>query len=573
MSTLVCVPITVRDAEAAAREATRARDAGADIVEFRIDEFFTGEEASSEYQTRQIAALISECPLPCIVTCRVASEGGGYEGDEEARALLFERLATPPAGTHPPKYIDCEVASYMRSEPLREILNVAVGEERPEGELKSSLILSMHDFETRPPDLTRRLLEMQWQHASSVIKVALRARSLRDSLELLDLPGAMGKPAIALGMGEFGLISRVLAPKFGAFLTFAALRPAAVTAPGQPTVKELLELYRFRSIKRSTAVYGVVGWPVGHSLSPLVHNAGFDEVGHDGVYLPLPIAAGEGKNAEGSFESFKGTLLELIEHPRLNFRGASVTIPHKENLARLARDMKWEADDLTACAGAANTLVIDRAQDGSAARVRVMNTDARAAATSLEEVLGTIAERSFLVIGAGGVAKAIVAALALLGAKTTVASRSLQRAEEMLRALQTSPIDRGDGTTEMHFCPAAPATFCELERVGEQRYDAVINCTPVGMTGGPDPSGVSVDLRKLKPRSPELIVMDTVYSPVRTPLLEEAESLGMRTIDGVGMFVRQAAAQFEVWTGKRAPVAKFEALVRGALAERQAARP
>src|SRR5262249_20797071 len=147
------------------------------------------------------------------------------------------------------------------------------------------------------------------------------------------------------GMGEFGLMTRVLGPKLGGFLTFTSLHETTVTAPGQPTVGELLDGYRFRSIRPGTRVYGVVGWPGAQSLSSAVHNAGFGAVGHDGVYVPLPIAAGEDEAA--SYASFKGTMLELMADDRLTLRGASVTHPHKRNLARLASEQGWEADGAT----------------------------------------------------------------------------------------------------------------------------------------------------------------------------------------------------------------------------------
>lgn len=556
MSTLVCVPITVRDPEQASAEAVRARDAGADIVEFRIDEFFTGDESSRELETRQILGLIAESPLPCIVTCRIAAEGGAYEGDEPARAELYERLGTAAAGEHPPKYIDCELAAFAPAGEIRESVARVVGRDKGGNELKSGLILSMHDFQTRPADLTRRLLAMQNEPAASVMKVAYRARSLRDSLELLDLPSQLGRPTIALGMGEFGLMSRVLAPKFGGFLTFAALRSASATAPGQPTVKELLDLYRFRSIRQSTAVYGVVGWPVGHSLSPLIHNAGFEEVGHDGVYLPLPIAAGEGKDAAGAYESFKGTLLELVEHPRLGFRGASVTIPHKENLARLAIESGWEIDELSKFVGAANTLVVERSASGGVARCRVANTDAPAALACIVAVMGEVRGKVIALAGAGGVAKGIAAALAGAGARLRIANRDLSRAKALADA-----INARFGT--------CAAEWLSPSQLKDHALDALVNCTPVGMKGGPDPTGACVEIGNLAEKSPELIVMDTVYNPVRTPLLVQAEKAGLRTIDGVGMFVRQASMQFESWTGKPAPAARFESLVRETLAARE----
>src|SRR5690606_4633001 len=198
---------------------------------------------------------------------------------------------------------------------------------------------------------------------------AWRARSLRDNLEAFELLRHRSKPLVALCMGEFGLMSRVLASKFGAMLTFTCEDRLHATAPGQPTVEELTQLYRVRCVKPSTRVYGVIGWPVRQSRGPLVHNALFDRVQHDGVYVPMPIAPG--------WEPFKATLDAMLEARWLGFRGASVTLPHKEHLLRFVRERGGVVEEEAARIGAANTLVVS--SDGS---LTCLNTDAPAAVGS-----------------------------------------------------------------------------------------------------------------------------------------------------------------------------------------------
>lgn len=546
MATLLCVPIMVQDADSALAEAAAAREAGADLVEYRVDEVFHGED--DEAGAAQVIRVVAEAPLPCIVTCRPVWEGGHYDGDESARVSLFERLGTAfGEGEEPPRYLDVELAAYTRSANLRQKINLAVEHPEQLRDVRTSLIVSVHDFNGRPADLARRLLRMRDEPAAKVHKIAFRARSLRDNLELFDLLEQRDRPTIALAMGEFGLMSRVLAPKFGGFLTFASLREQSATAPGQPTVRDLLDLYRFRSIGPETAVYGVVGWPVGHSLSPHVHNAGFEAVGHDGVYLPLPVQAGDG--GAGSYESFKATMGELIEHPRLGLRGCSVTIPHKENLVRLAREMGWTIDDASQRIGAANTLTVDRGPGGAVRSVRIANTDAPALADSLGEVLGQAAGKRIAVLGAGGAGRAAAAELAARGAAVTVFNRSKERAERLVADLAGSV---NGGTV------AAAA----WESLGDFRGDALVNTTPVGMASGPDPAGTPIAAETLKRYDPATVVMDAVYNPVRTRLLVQATAEGLRTVDGVGMFVRQAAAQFAGWTGRPAPTGLFDRIVR-----------
>jgi 3-dehydroquinate dehydratase/shikimate dehydrogenase len=547
MPSLVCVPIMVQDIAPALADAAAARDVGADLVEFRIDEYYSG----SPDEADGVARLVAESPLPCIVTCRLASEGGAYDGDETDRVSLFERLGRSESkGEHPPRYIDVEFAAVQRSANLRQKVGLAVGApDHAQGrEVRSSLILSMHDMTARPSDLMRRFATMNQEPAASVIKVAYRARSLRDSLELLELPSQAHKPSIALGMGEFGLISRVLAPKFGGFLTFATLRPAAATAPGQPTVRELLDLYRFRAINARTAVYGVVGWPVSHSLSPLVHNAGFDELQHNGVYLPLPIAAGE--DPETTYLSLKATLLELVHHPRLDLRGVSVTAPHKEAAMRLARESAWEIDPVAAGVGAANTLRIE-----NEARVRVFNTDAPAAAECLKSTLGTLAGKTVGVVGAGGVGRAVAYGAAREGATVVICSRKLDHAAAVERDIERA-------------LPGAKLVAAESSLLPKTCCDALVNCTPLGMKDGPAPGDSAIPIDQLGACDRSMVVMDTVYSPLETPLLAAAKHAGFRTIDGASLFVHQAQAQFALWTGRPPPPGLFERLVRQSLSGR-----
>jgi 3-dehydroquinate dehydratase / shikimate dehydrogenase len=544
--TLVCVSILVHDESAALADALAARDAGADVVEFRVDEFFTGDDPQRE--TVAIIGLLARCPLPSVLTCRISAEGGGFAGDEADRIAMFERAANPSpkrvfggAGEsiaeHPPRYIDVEHSAFMKSANIRQKVHLAVDHPGQLRDLQTGLILSMHDFEGRPLDLHRRLMAMSQERSAAVVKVAFRARSLRDNLELLDLPRVLNRPTIALAMGKFGLMSRVLAPKFGGFMTYASLRHTHTTAPGQPTVHELLHLFRLRSIRATTSVYGIVGWPLEHSLSPLLHNAGFEALGFDGVYVPMPIAADEA-DPDGSYASFKATMLDLLGHSSLDFRGCSVTIPHKEHLVRLAAELGWSIDAGASTCGAANTLVV------RPDRVEVLNTDAPATAQVMRGALRDLAGRTILVLGAGGMARA--AAFACLHADATVLihNRSPARARQLVESFG----ERFAARVRAIDAASAQAALC----------DAVINCTSVGMVGGPSPHGVPIDLSAVAAHSPNVVVVDAVYKPRRTPLLARAQSLGLRTVDGIGLLVAQAALQCKAWTGSPAPVSVFE---------------
>jgi 3-dehydroquinate dehydratase/shikimate dehydrogenase len=571
--TLLCVPIMVTEIDAALADCAEAKRLGAQIVEYRIDQIFSGSpegsplsDTDAALETREIERLIRSSPLPAIVTCRPTFEGGFYDGDDSSRVSLYQHLGgggnDAQGLTHPPRYIDVEFATLSRSANIRQKVLLAVDHPNQPRGLETGLILSAHDFEKRPSDLTRRLLAMRAESAAKVIKVAFRARSLRDNLELFDILREADRPTIALGMGEFGLMSRVLAPKFGAFLTFASLRDASATAPGQPTITEILQRYRFRSISRSTRVYGVIGWPVGHSLSPLIHNAGFESVGHDAVYLPLPVAA-EGVEADGgAYESFKATLLDLIDHPGLDFSGASVTIPHKEHLVRLARDQGnargWTLTPAAAAIGAANTIDISRHADGTPARITIDNTDAPAVAACLRDEVGEVGDlkgRTIAILGAGGVARAAAYAAASESATVAIYARTTPRAEQMVADL----------------APHVSGTLLAMdwESRHQAHADAFINCTPMGMRGGAAPDDSPIEPGALTGcDASEVVYFDTVYNPIRTRMLTLAEDAGAtRLIDGASMFVRQGAMQFTMWTGMPAPIEMFDRLVRARLGQ------
>ncbi len=541
--TQICVPIMVEEHASAIRDATLAAEHGADLVEFRVDVFFEDKEDSTDLlQDRidRVLELVRASPLPCIVTCRPHWEGGEYHGDDDERVSLYEALGT---SDHPPAYIDVELATYTRSANIRQKINLGVNHPKQQRAVSTRLILSTHDFEGRPSDLTRKILKMQGEPACAVVKVAYRARSIRDNLELFEILRDQTKPTIALGMGDFGIMSRILAPKFGGFLTFASLRVESTTAPGQITIADLLGLYRFRSIKPSTKIYGIIGWPVKQSMSPLVHNAGFEQIGWDGVYVPMPV--------EGSYESFKATLLSLADHQDLDFTGASVTIPHKEHCLKFALDTlgSWNPHEIRA----ANTLTRFHydPEDFNQFIWGCANTDAEAVSALIDEATGELRGSQVAVFGAGGVARAVTYVAVSRGAQASLFNRSIETAHALADSINNVGLD---GKVE----------------VGDHLKDSVglfINCTPVGMAGGPDPDGLSIPIPDMPNLSPDTVFFDTVYNPIETPMLKAAKERGCRTIDGVQMFVKQAAAQFEIWTGQAAPEELFDTLVREKLSE------
>lgn len=515
--TRLTVAIMVESRRTALDAAADAARRGTDMVEFRIDRFTDPAEVKS---------LVESSPLPCIVTCRIAAEGGEFDGNEATRLAAYEAAVS---AAEPPAYLDVELAAWQTSPDLRSRIGMYVDHPGQVRKTDTGLILSSHDFESRPRDLYQRIEAMTAASACRVVKVAWHARSLRDNLEAFELLMQRHKPSVALCMGEFGVPSRILAKKFGALLTFAALDDGAGTAPGQPTVADLRETYRWEKIGGATRVYGVIGYPVGHSMSPAIHNAGFDATDYDGVYLPLPIPP--------EWEHFKATVGSLLEMQDLHFRGASVTIPHKEHLLRFVRETGGEIEPLADRIGAANTLTVR--DDGS---LFASNTDYAAALDAVCDSLNMQREElegmRVAVIGAGGAARAIVAGFAHYGATVVVYNRTMEKAQALAEQFNGQ---RGK------------VVAARLEKLCDSCCQVFINCTPVGMHPNTDATPIPD-----KPDwTPGTVVFDTIYNPAYTRLLREARAAGCVTISGREMFVRQGAAQFEQWTGLDAPTKTF----------------
>jgi 3-dehydroquinate dehydratase/shikimate dehydrogenase len=512
----LCVAIFARERAQVHRDVALAAESGADVVELRIDHLTDPE---------QVYHLgISSLAAPCIVTCRPTWEGGHYARAEEDRLTLLEAATRSGA-----RYIDLELEAFNRSA-------------SPETQFGGHLIVSAHDFQGRPPKLHGILLELN-ERPGLVSKIVWTARSIRDNLEAFELLQQRQKPTIALCMGPAGLISRILAKKFGAFLTFATLPGDAGTAPGQVSITDMKSLYRWDAINPRTKVYGVVGSPIMHSMSPAIHNASFAAVGHDGVYLPLLVEAG--------YESFKAFMETFVEYEPLDLSGLSVTIPHKENALRYLKEKGAEVEELAERIGAVNTIVIDRASphpnpeprmpnpSSRPPRLRGFNTDYAAILDSITSKLNVardqLAGYRVAVVGAGGTGRTAVAALAHYGATVVVYNRTKERADELAAEF--------DGKT-------GRVVSARLEKLCDSCCHVFINTTSVGMHP-------KVDESPLGDRAPtftdETVVFDTIYNPMKTKLLEQAERAGAKTISGVEMFVRQAVGQFEAWTGRQAP--------------------
>lgn len=442
-----------------------------------------------------------------IATCRRRKAGGLYQGDVSSQLVLLQRAVASGCS-----WCDLEVES-TRVLPLavvREFLGTA------------RILLSLHDFRRTPPGLSRFVEKWRsrpWHRAADAVKVATQSRSITDSVRLLDLIGR--KPnVVAMPMSETGLPARVLALQHGSALTYAPV--AQATAPGQLSLAEMKYLYRAHRLDRHTAVYGVIGNPVGHSLSPLMHNTGFIARRMNAVYLPF----------------FVRDLRDFLDAAgSLGLRGFSITLPHKHAILPYLDD----CDPLAAGIGVVNTVVVR-----GSGRLSGTNTDYIGVLRALEHRLGLHGSR-VLLYGAGGAARAVAFALAHAGAVVAVCARRPECAQALARAVGGEALPRR----------ALPREF----------FDAIINTTPVGMH--PRAGVLPLQAREMNCR----IVMDLIYRPLETRWLALARRRGLIAVSGLEMFLAQGAAQWEIWTGQRAPEAAMRrAVLRVLRAEESAAR-
>ena len=540
--------------------------------------------------------------LPILIaTCRTRRGGGQFTGTvEEEIAILAQAVLAGCLWCD----VEMETAERFGSKKLRAALSPA------------QILVSAHDFQRLPPrvpQLVRRLRRC----GGDAVKIAAACRSLADTRRLLAAisrsrnivavpmgvaprdasspSGAMrsgaslsdstptdSTPSFAMGAAE-DAASRLLALREGSALAYASVGQS--TAPGQLSLDAVKRVYRLNRVfaahpplpverpngaaarvaapvadapgashagarhaanrhdnrecaprlgpTRHTRVYGVIGDPVAHSLSPLMHNTAFAVRTMDAIYLPFHVRAAAHRSPRDLRD-----FLAAVKSFRLS--GFSVTLPHKQRILRYLD----ECEPLAAAVGAVNTVAV---RDG---KLSGYNTDYVGVLRAIESRVSLPASR-VLLIGAGGAARAAAFALSRSGAAVAIWARRKEQARALARAAGGQAIER--------------------RALRREFFDAIVNCTPVGMhSAEPAAGGSPLEAAELNCR----LVMDLIYRPQKTALLDLAERRGIETISGVEMFVAQGIAQWEIWTGQRAPGAAMRRAVLRALAaeERASAR-
>lgn len=450
-----------------------------DICELRLD-------LLSPSEVCKAADFPSMVDIPVILTLRRVSDGGKCTLQEKARrSLLIETMKNGGFS-----YVDIE--DDVKKSDVEEAAH----------SLGMKVIRSYHDFEGVPADIFSRVHSLASR--GDVAKIAVTPHSTADVMTLFRINEELKSvPKIIIGMGEWGVSTRILYKKMGSILTFGSNGKAV--APGMISARELKYLYRADKLNENTGIYGIVGNPVMHSLSPQIHNPGFQRINYNAVYVPF---------LSDSIRSFL-TLAEM-----LRMRGFSVTVPFKVDVVKYLGNITREVKQIGSC----NTVVrVPNMWKGT-------NTDYYGFIHPIEKEIDDGKIKSALVIGAGGAAKAIVWALKMRNVRVMIVNRTKSKADELARLY-------GVGSDSLD----------NISRY-EGKVDLVVQATNMGLHPYED-----VNPASSFHFSGKEIAYDIVYKPKYTKFLLAAEKAGCALKFGWDMLMEQGKLQFESFTGYHYP--------------------
>jgi 3-dehydroquinate dehydratase/shikimate dehydrogenase len=484
----ICISIAEKTLDEAIAVSKRAADKSPDLIEVRIDYIHPLPDDLMRFK---------EIAVPKIATLRPSSQGGEFTGSAREKSIILRKALR--AGF---KAIDIESDSPLLS--------------RTENEFRDAeLICSSHDLHLTPE--TSKIIEILIANAAKgdVSKAAFKVNSIHDILSIVEAAmvfSSTDNEFVLIGMGELGGLTRVCAGRMKCSFTYASLEPGKETAPGQ------LDFDTVKRLGDSPIITGIIGFPLGHSVSPQMHNAAFLSLDIPGLYLPIPTMDEE--------------LEELLDLSlELNMMGFNVTIPHKEKIVPLLDKL----DETASKTKAVNTVVI---QDGE---FTGMNTDVYGVAKTFEKAEMRVKGKRVLVIGAGGAARACIYHLTSAGARTSLVNRTRLRADVLANDFPGVQVIEKDDAERLPF-------------------DVIINCTPLGMRGFPDEPPISSQIFR-----EGQFVFDTVYNPRITRFLADAQGRGAVIQSGQEMLVQQAIKAFEAWTGRSPSYEVMSEAARGAI--------
>jgi 3-dehydroquinate dehydratase/shikimate dehydrogenase len=488
-------PSSIDEVRNCAEAEIAGQPAGSKFLELRLD-FLRPAVLQEQQDLVQLVRGLRRRHVALIVTLRSVAASGNFQGSAEEQIRILATVAGAGASL-----VDLEVesAEHLGSAAVRGLRKLA------------PLMISFHDYRETPSTLTEALARLR-QFPADYYKLVTQANDPQDNAAVLDLLAEGRGRLVAFTMGDIGRPTRVMCLAAGSPFTYAAALRGGVPGIGQVPAALMYGMYRAHRISKRTKVLGVVGHPIGHSLSPVIHNVALAALGLDTVYVAFEAP---------TFETFWSAFEQRLA-------GLSITMPHKEAAAHAAA----ERDPAAESSGAANTLV------RRAGHWKAYNTDMIGLLAPLERRM-KLAGARVLVAGAGGAARAAVSVLSQAGCRVSIVNRTAAHAAAL--------------------AAESGAEVVEREALVRSKYDAIIHTTPLGMT--PEVSGCFFEPAELNAR----ILFETVYTPATTRLMRMAQRRGMTVISGVEMFLTQAVEQFRLWTGKKAPEKVMEDALRAAL--------
>ncbi len=500
---VIAVTILAQGAKAAIEQAL-AHTKFASAVELRID----GWETITESNVRSALQELQKHFETVILTLRMKADGGLYDGTRSDRNQhLHECVQKLPAQI----YVDVEIEQLGDQDDAALVQCVQ--------KCGGKIIRSAHVFE---PGMDVAVFErMRLVPADEIPKLAVMPASTGDLLQLLQFArGYRFGRQIILGMGEWGIPSRICPSVFGSLWTYASNGKKAA-APGQICPEEMVRRFRTDMHGPDTRYFAIFGNPVMHSRSPDFHNQRFEQEGQNAAYLIFPLSSA----AEGH---------DVIQQWPLE--GVSVTIPYKNDI------LKWPGvvvEDSAAAVGAANTAVRDYLLAHSGQNLRLLNTDVGGFLHALREKDFPFSQARCLVIGAGGAARAVVYGLLAEGAAVTIVNRTLSRAQALCTDMQKMVEGAEVEAYELPASKEAAHIILQNMTKDEGGYpELVVQTTQIGME--PD---IDKDPLPAWEFTGNELVYDIIYTPECTRFLQRASAVGCQVISGKAMFQGQADLQ------------------------------
>ncbi|KAL2345742.1 hypothetical protein Fmac_007027 [Flemingia macrophylla] len=499
-SVMVCAPITTTQQSVSTEQIVngmhQAKAEGADMVEIRL------QCVTNFNPLHDLKVILQNKPLPVLIV-----DWQKWEGDENMRLEALQLAVELGAD-----FVEVELKAAS-------CLQTLVEHKRNYNSHGKMIVSCNVDGITPPQEELLQLVAQMQATGADIIKLVTHAADITEIIRIFYLFSCCRVPLIAYSVGERGLISQILSPKFGGFIVYGSL--AGNTIPGLPSLDSLQKAYELEHVNADTKVFGLISKPVSHSKGPILHNPSFRHVNYNGIYVPMFV-----DNLEEFFSTYTSP----------DISGFSVGFPYKEKVLRFCDEVHPLAQSIEAV----NT-IIRRPKDG---KLVGYNTDCEAAITAIEDALiehgyndggaslsSPLAGRLFVLVGAGGAAKALAFGAKSRGARLVIFDIDFDRAKSLACAVlgEVQPYE-------------------ELVNFQPEKGAILANATPVGMH--PNTDRIPVAEATL---GDYLLVFDVVYTPRRTRLLKDADAAGAITVSGVEMFLRQAIGQFNLFTGLKAP--------------------